>query len=44
VDGVDGVGGNSETFRARFTSVGEGIRVFRYLARGVISCVDRDRK
>lgn len=44
VDAVDGVGGNSEALRARFTSVGDGIRVLRYLARGVISCVDRERK
>ena len=35
----------SETFRACcFTSVGEGIRVLRYLAKGVISCAERERK
>ena len=44
VDGVGGVGGTSEAFRACLTSVGVGIRVLRYLARGVISCVERDRK
>jgi hypothetical protein len=44
VDGVDGVEGNPEVFRACFTSVGEGIRVLRYLAKGVISCVERERK
>ena len=46
---VDGVvvddDGNPEVFRACcFTSVGEGIRVLRYLAKGVISCAERERK
>ena len=41
MDDADGVRGN---FCACFTSVGEGIRVLRYLARGVISCVERERK
>jgi hypothetical protein len=36
--------GNSEAFRAFFTSVGDGIRVLRYLAKGVISCAERERK
>jgi hypothetical protein len=38
--------GNSEAFRRAccFTSVGEGIRVLRYLAKGVISCAERERK
>ena len=35
----------SETLRACcFTSEGEGIRVLRYLASGVISCAERERK
>ena len=38
------VEGNSEAFRACFTSEGEGIRVLRYLAKGVISCAERERK
>ena len=37
--------GKWEAFRACcFTSVGEGIRVLRYLAKGVISCAERERK
>ena len=34
----------SKTFRACFTSVGDGISVLRYLAKGVISCAERERK
>lgn len=37
-------GRNVETLRACRTSVGEGIRVLRYLASGVISWVDREQK
>lgn len=33
-----------EALRAWRTSVGEGIRVLRYLASGVISWVDREQK
>jgi hypothetical protein len=35
---------NVEALRACRTSVGEGIRVLRYLASGVISWVDREQK
>ena len=36
---------SSEAFRACcFTSAGEGMRVLRYLAKGVISCAERERK
>ena len=44
MDGVDEDEESEEAFRACFTSVGEGIRVLRYLAKGVISCVERERK
>lgn len=36
--------GNVEVLRACRTSVGEGIRVLRYLDSGVISWVDREQK
>lgn len=44
MDGVDDGVEGGKAFRACFTSVGEGIRVLRYLVKGVISCAERERK